>query len=100
MVSRKLGRSRFGRIDECFLTSCSGGFIIHCSATSGAQQRSWDEWDDDDFNDFRIREDALRPCRMRFARRWLGLLDQEQYEQLFDEFGRARNEQLEKLVDN
>lgn len=64
-------------------------------------QRGWDDWEEDDFNDFKNPEDALQALRdaIREALKNSGLLDQEQYEQLFDEFGQARNEQLEKLID-
>lgn len=58
-------------------------------------------WDDDDFDNFREPEDALEALReaIREALKNSGLLDQEQYNQLFDENGNARNEQLEELID-
>jgi Ca-activated chloride channel homolog len=63
-------------------------------------QRGWDDFEDD-FNEFQNPEDALEALRnaIREALQNSGLLDQEQYEQLFDEDGNARNEQLEKLID-
>jgi Ca-activated chloride channel family protein len=65
--------------------------------------RRWRGWDDfdDDFDQFKNPEDALQALRdaIREALKNSGLLDQEQYEQLFDEDGNARNEQLEKLID-
>ncbi len=64
--------------------------------------RRWQRgWDDDDFSEFKQPEDALQALRdaIRDALKNSGLLDQEQYEQLFDEDGNARNEQLEKLID-
>jgi len=62
--------------------------------------RGWDD-DDDDFNQFKDPQDALQALRdaIREALKNSGLLDQEQYNQLFDEDGNARNEQLEKLID-
>ena len=58
--------------------------------------RSWD--DDDDYLD---PEDALEALRraIREALRDSGLLDQEQYQQLFDENGEARDEKLDQLID-
>jgi Ca-activated chloride channel homolog len=63
-------------------------------------QRGWDDFEDD-FNEFQNPEDSLEALRnaIREALQNSGLLDQEQYEQLFDEDGNARNEQLEKLID-
>jgi Ca-activated chloride channel homolog len=64
--------------------------------------RRWRGWDDDnDFNDFKKPEDALQALRdaIRDALKNSGLLDKEQYDQLFDADGNARNEQLEKLID-
>lgn len=60
----------------------------------------WQDGDDDDFNDFDP-ADALQALRdaIREALKNSGLLDQEQYNQLFDEDGNARNEQLEQLID-
>ncbi len=61
----------------------------------------WQDWDDDDdFSNFDP-EDALQALRdaIREALKNSGLLDQEQYNQLFDEDGNARNEQLEQLID-
>ena len=62
--------------------------------------RGWDD-DDDDFNQFKDPQDALQALRdaIREALKNSGLLDQEQYNQLFDAEGNARNEQLEKLID-
>jgi Ca-activated chloride channel family protein len=58
-------------------------------------------WDDDELDNFRDPEDALQALRdaIREALKNSGLLDQEQYNQLFDEHGNARNEQLEELID-
>ncbi len=61
----------------------------------------WQDWDDeDDFSNFDP-ADALQALRdaIREALKNSGLLDQEQYNQLFDENGNARNEQLEQLID-
>src|SRR6185503_3900324 len=61
----------------------------------------WQDWDDDDdFSNFDPK-DALQALRdaIREALKNSGLLDQEQYNQLFDEDGNARNEQLEQLID-
>jgi Ca-activated chloride channel family protein len=68
------------------------------------QSRRWSRgWDDDDFFDdeFLDPEDALDRLRdaIREALRNSGLLDQEQYDQLFDEEGNARDDRLEKLID-
>ena len=68
------------------------------------QARRWSrDWDDDDFFDdeFLDPEDALDRLRdaIREALRNSGLLDQEQYNQLFDEAGNARDDRLEKLID-
>ena len=66
-------------------------------------QRRMRRWQggDDDFNEFKQPEDALQALRdaIREALKNSGLLDQEQYNQLFDADGNARNEQLEKLID-
>ena len=63
----------------------------------------WAHGDDDDFFDdeFLDPEDALDQLReaIREALRNSGLLDKEQYEQLFDEEGNARDDRLEKLID-
>ncbi len=64
--------------------------------------RRWSRGDDDFFDDeFLDPEDALDQLReaIREALRNSGLLDQEQYEQLFDEEGNARDDRLEKLID-
>ena len=58
--------------------------------------RSWD--DDDDYQDPQYALDALRRA-IREALRDSGLLDQEQYQQLFDENGEARDEKLDQLID-
>jgi Ca-activated chloride channel homolog len=67
------------------------------------QMRRWSrDWDDDDFDgEFQDPEDALQALRdaIREALRSSGLLDREQYEQLFDENGEARDERLEQLID-
>jgi Ca-activated chloride channel family protein len=57
-------------------------------------------WDDDDFD--RIDpEDALEQLRQAIKRalRESGLLDEEQYNQLFDENGNARDHRLDELID-
>jgi Ca-activated chloride channel family protein len=58
--------------------------------------RGWD----DEFESFDP-EDALESLRraIREALRNSGLLDQEQYNQLFDENGEARDERLDELID-
>ena len=63
-------------------------------------QRWARDWDYDEFNDVDP-DDALESLRraIREALRNSGLLDQEQYQQLFDENGNARNERLEELID-
>lgn len=60
------------------------------------RQRGWDR---DDFDDFDP-EDALEQLRqaIKQALRDSGLLDQEQYEQLFDEDGNARDQRLDELI--
>src|SRR5262249_54051733 len=65
------------------------------------QYRRWSRgWDDDDFNDFDP-EDALEALRQAIKRalRESGLLDDEQYNQLFDENGNARDHRLDELID-
>ncbi|HZS04887.1 MAG TPA: VWA domain-containing protein [Blastocatellia bacterium] len=65
-----------------------------------ARRRARDR--DDDFDDeFLDPEDALERLRdaIREALRNSGLLDDEQYNQLFDEQGNARDDRLEKLID-
>src|SRR5215468_989568 len=54
----------------------------------------------DDSNDF-DRDDALESLRraIRDALRDSGLLDEEQYNHLFDEEGKARDHRLEELID-
>jgi Ca-activated chloride channel family protein len=63
-------------------------------------RRSSRNWNDDDFEPFDA-EDALKSLRraIRDALRNSGLLDQEQYNQLFDENGQARDERLDELID-
>jgi Ca-activated chloride channel family protein len=58
------------------------------------------DWDDDRFDELDP-EDALESLRraIREALKNSGLLDQEQYHQLFDEEGNARDERLEELID-
>ncbi len=74
---------------------------------SGFQDQFWRQyrrssrnWNDDDFEPFDA-EDALESLRraIRDALRNSGLLDQEQYNQLFDENGQARDERLDELID-
>lgn len=57
-------------------------------------------WDDNDFDDFDP-EDALEQLRRAIKRalRDSGLLDEEQYKQLFDEDGNARDHRLDELID-
>jgi Ca-activated chloride channel family protein len=65
------------------------------------QYRRWSrQRDDDEFEGFDP-EDALEGLRraIREALRHSGLLDQEQYDQLFDENGEARDERLDELID-
>ncbi len=57
-----------------------------------------DDFDGDDDFDPENALDQLRRA-IRNALRDSGLLDQEQYEQLFDENGNARDNQLEELID-
>jgi len=66
--------------------------------------RRWSRgWDDDEFFDdeFKSPKDALEALRdaIREALKNSGLLDREQYEQLFDENGEARDERLEQFID-
>jgi Ca-activated chloride channel homolog len=58
------------------------------------------DWDDDEFDQFEPR-DALESLRRAIAEalRNSNLLDQEQYNQLFDEDGNARDQRLEQLID-
>jgi Ca-activated chloride channel family protein len=58
------------------------------------------DWGEDDLNDF-DQDDALEHLRraIRDALRDSGLLDDEQYNQLFDEEGNARDQRLEELID-
>ncbi|HYE73598.1 MAG TPA: hypothetical protein VEF04_09705, partial [Blastocatellia bacterium] len=67
------------------------------------QMRRWSRgWDDDDFDsEFMDAEDALQALRdaIREALKNSGLLDKEQYDQLFDEYGEARDERLDQLID-
>ncbi|MCW5970918.1 MAG: hypothetical protein KIT57_20640 [Blastocatellales bacterium] len=60
------------------------------------RRRNWD--DDEPLGD---QEDALEGLRraIREALRSSGLLDREQYDQLFDENGEARDEKLDELID-
>ena len=64
-------------------------------------RRRWQDWDDDDEFNKPDPEDALEQLRqaIREALKNSGLLDQEQYKQLFDEEGNARSSDLEKLID-
>jgi Ca-activated chloride channel family protein len=65
------------------------------------RMRRWSrDWDDDEFDDFNP-EDALEQLRnaIREALKNSGLLDEEQYNQLFDEDGNARDQRLEELID-
>ncbi|MEP7342405.1 MAG: hypothetical protein ABI977_32055, partial [Acidobacteriota bacterium] len=57
-------------------------------------------WDDDEFENLDP-EDALEALRqaIKKALRESGLLDQEQYNQLFDEDGNARDHRLDELID-
>ncbi len=66
----------------------------------GRQRRWARDWDYDDYDDIDP-EDALESLRraIREALRDSGLLDQEQYNQLFDENGNARDERLDELID-
>src|SRR5215475_14217798 len=67
-------------------------------------RRSYRRWsqdgDYDDLDDFDP-DDALERLRraIREALRDSGLLDEEQYNQLFDEEGKARDQRLEELID-
>jgi Ca-activated chloride channel homolog len=58
------------------------------------------DWDDDEFDHLEPR-DALKSLRRAIAEalRNSNLLDQEQYSQLFDEDGNARDQRLEQLID-
>jgi Ca-activated chloride channel homolog len=78
-------------------------FLLQSGFQDQFRRRSnrWQDWDDDDeFSNFDP-QDALQALRdaIREALKNSGLLDQEQYNQLFDEDGNARNEQLEQLID-
>ena len=61
-------------------------------------QRGWDDFDDKDFNQSKDPMQALRDA-IRDALKNSGLLDQEQYNQLFDYEGNPLNESVEKLID-
>jgi Ca-activated chloride channel family protein len=64
------------------------------------RRRGWD--DEFEFDDeFKDADDALDQLRkaIRQALRDSGLLDEEQYQQLFDEEGNALDDRLEKLID-
>src|SRR5262249_45419285 len=63
-------------------------------------QRWSRDWGSDEFDDLDA-DDALERLRraIREALRNSGLLDEEQYNQLFDEEGNARDRRLEELVD-
>ncbi len=63
-------------------------------------QRWSRDWGYDEFDDFDP-DDALERLRhaIREALRNSGLLDEEQYNQLFDEDGNARDQRLEELID-
>ena len=58
------------------------------------------DWDDDEFDD-RTPQDALESLRraIRQALRDSGLLDEEQYNQLFDENGQPLDQRLDELID-
>jgi Ca-activated chloride channel homolog len=63
--------------------------------------RRWSQdWEQDDFDDIDP-DDALESLReaIRDALRNSGLLDEKQYNQLFDEKGNARDRRLEELID-
>jgi Ca-activated chloride channel homolog len=63
--------------------------------------RRWSQdWDTDDFDDLDP-DDAIERLRraIRDALRDSGLLDEQQYNQLFDEEGNARDQRLEELID-
>ncbi|MDX2031893.1 MAG: VWA domain-containing protein [Blastocatellia bacterium] len=65
------------------------------------QTRRWSrDWDREEF-DGPDPEDALEQLRraIREALKNSGLLDEEQYNQLFDENGQARDDRLEELID-
>ncbi|MDQ3011215.1 MAG: VWA domain-containing protein [Acidobacteriota bacterium] len=65
------------------------------------QSRRWSKgWDEDDL-ETPDPEDALEALRqaIKKALRESGLLDQEQYNQLFDEDGNARDHRLDELID-
>ncbi len=63
-------------------------------------QRWSRDWGYDEFDDFDP-DDALERLRraIREALRDSGLLDEEQYNQLFDEEGNARDQRLDELID-
>src|SRR5262245_25216356 len=64
-----------------------------------SRRRSMD-WDDDEFDE-RTPQDALESLRraIRQALRDSGLLDEEQYNQLFDENGQPLDDRLDELID-
>ncbi len=72
------------------------GFEEQLRRSFGRRSRSWD----DEFEppDPRDSLDALRQA-IREALRNSGILDEEQYHQLFDEQGQARDDRLEQLID-
>jgi hypothetical protein len=78
-------------------------FLLQSGFQDQFRRRSnrWQDWEEEDeFSNFDP-EDALKALRdaIREALKNSGLLDQEQYNQLFDDDGNARNEQLEQLID-
>ena len=77
-------------------------FLLQSGFQDQFRRRSnrWQDWDDDE-PEFRDPADALQALRdaIREALRNSGLLDQEQYDQLFDADGNARDERLEQLID-
>lgn len=77
-------------------------FLLQSGFQDQFRRRSnrWQDWEDDE-PEFRDPEDALQALRdaIREALKNSGLLDQEQYNQLFDEDGQARDERLEQLID-
>jgi Ca-activated chloride channel family protein len=92
--------------DDLSLEELMGALTDHLLRSGFEDQfrrhyRRWSEdWGYDEFDDLDP-DDALERLRraIREALRDSGLLDEEQYRQLFDEEGNARDHRLEELID-
>lgn len=88
-------------LDE--LMEALSDFLLQSGFQSRFNQhmRRWRDWEDDDeFSSFDS-DDPVEQLRdaIREALKNSGLLDEEQYNQLFDEDGNARDHRLEELID-